>query len=47
MGRSCSTYGGKEEYTRILVRKPEGMKPLGRPRCRWEDNMKTHLREIG
>jgi hypothetical protein len=28
------------------VGKPEGKKPPGRPRCRWEDNIKTDLREI-
>jgi hypothetical protein len=27
--------------------KPEGKKPLGRPRCRWVDNIKMDLREIG
>jgi hypothetical protein len=32
---------------RILVGKPEGKRPLGRPRCRWTDNMKMNLREIG
>jgi hypothetical protein len=26
---------------------PEGKRPLGRPRCRWEDNIKMYLREIG
>jgi hypothetical protein len=31
---------------RILVGKPEGKKPLGRPRRRWVDNMKIDLREI-
>jgi hypothetical protein len=31
----------------ILVRKPEGKIPLGRRRCRWEDNIKMYLREIG
>jgi hypothetical protein len=30
-----------------LVRKPEGKRPLGRPRRRWEDNIKLDLREIG
>jgi hypothetical protein len=29
------------------VRKPEGKRPLGRPRCRWDDNMKMDLTEIG
>jgi len=32
---------------RILVGRPEGKKPLGRPKRRWEDNIKTDLREIG
>jgi hypothetical protein len=31
----------------ILVGKPEGRRPLGRPRRTWEDNIKTDLREIG
>jgi hypothetical protein len=31
----------------ILVRKPEGKRPLGRPRRRWVDNIKMDLREIG
>jgi hypothetical protein len=31
---------------RILVGKPEGKRPLGRPRCRWVDNTKIYLREI-
>jgi hypothetical protein len=32
---------------KILVGKPEGKKPPGRPRCRWVDNIKIDLREIG
>jgi hypothetical protein len=32
---------------RVLVGKPEGMKPLGRPRRRWEDNIKMDLEEVG
>jgi hypothetical protein len=32
---------------RILVGKPEGRRPLGRPRRRWVDNIKMDLREIG
>jgi hypothetical protein len=31
----------------ILVGKPEGKRPLGRPRCRWVDNIKMDLGEIG
>jgi len=29
------------------VGKPKGERPLGRPRCRWEDNIKTDLQEVG
>jgi hypothetical protein len=32
---------------RVLVGRPEGKRPLGRPRSRWEDNIKMNLREIG
>jgi hypothetical protein len=32
---------------RVLIGKPEGTRPLGRPRRRWEDNIKMDLREIG
>jgi hypothetical protein len=32
---------------RVLVGRPEGKRPLGRPRRRWEDNIKLDLREIG
>jgi hypothetical protein len=31
---------------RILVGRPEGRRPLGRPRCRWEDNIKMDLQEV-
>jgi hypothetical protein len=39
--------GEKRNACRILVGKPEGKRPLGRPRCRWLDNIKIDLREIG
>ena len=32
---------------RVLVGKPEGKRPPGRPRCRWEDNIRMDLREVG
>jgi len=32
---------------RVLVGKPEGKRPLGRPRRRWMDNIRTDLREVG
>jgi hypothetical protein len=44
MDRECSTNGGKRK---ILVGKPEGKSPLGRPRRRWVDNFKMDLRETG
>jgi hypothetical protein len=44
----CSIHGGGEECIyRILVGKPEGKRPLGRPRRRWEDNIRMDLRETG
>jgi hypothetical protein len=38
--------GGKRNSGRILVGKPEGKRPLGRPRPRWVDNIKMDLRDI-
>jgi hypothetical protein len=32
---------------RVMVGRPEGKRPLGRPRCRWEDSIKVDFREIG
>jgi hypothetical protein len=46
MGRACSTYGEKSNAYSILVGKPEGKTPVGRPRHRLEDNIKMDLREI-
>jgi hypothetical protein len=37
----------KRNAYRILVKKPEGKRPLGKPRCMWVDNIKMYLREIG
>jgi hypothetical protein len=47
MGRACSTNGEKRNAYRMLVGKPEGKEPLGRPRCRFVDNIKMDRREIG
>jgi hypothetical protein len=47
MGRACSTHGKKRNAHRILMGKPEGKRPLGRTRCRSEDNIKMDLREVG
>jgi hypothetical protein len=39
--------GEKRNLYRLLVGKPEGKRPLGRPRCRWIDNIKMGLLDIG
>jgi hypothetical protein len=39
--------GEERKVYKVLVGKPEGKKPLGRPRRRWEDGMRMDLREIG
>jgi hypothetical protein len=39
--------GEKTRAYRILVGRPEGRRPLGRPRHRWEDNIKMDLQEVG
>jgi hypothetical protein len=43
MGRTCGTYGGRRGAYRTLVGKPEGRRPLGRRRRRWEDNIKIEV----
>ena len=42
----CGTYGGRGMH-KVLVGKPEGKRLSGRPRRRWEDNIKMDLREVG
>jgi len=39
--------GERRGVYKVLVGKPEGKKPLVRPRCRWEDNIKMDLQEGG
>jgi hypothetical protein len=47
VGGACSTcWEGRGAY-RILVGRPEGRRPLGRPRRRWEDNIKMDLQDVG
>jgi hypothetical protein len=46
MGGAYSTNGERIAY-KILVGKPDGKIPLGRPRRRWLDNIKMDIREIG
>jgi hypothetical protein len=38
--------GGRRDMYRVLVGKPEGKRPYGRPRCRWEDHIKMDLQEV-
>jgi hypothetical protein len=46
MGRTCGAYGGGKRVHRVLVGKPEGKRSLGRPRRRWEDNIKMDVEEV-
>jgi len=39
--------GARRGVFKVLVGKPEGKRPLGRPRRRWEDNIKMDLQEVG
>ena len=39
--------GGRRGVYRVLVGKPEGKRPIGRPRRRWEDSIKMDLQEVG
>jgi len=47
MSGTCSTRGDIRNVFKILVRKPEGKRPLGRPGRRWEDNITYTLIEVG
>jgi len=48
MGWACGAYGLGEGAYRVLVGKPEGKRPLRRPRRRWEDdNIRMDLQEVG
>jgi hypothetical protein len=47
MGRTCRTHGEKRNAYWISVGKSDGKRPLGRPKSKWEDNIKMDLREIG
>jgi hypothetical protein len=47
MGGACSTNGEKRNAYRLLVRKPEGRRPLGRLRRRWLDSIRMDLAEVG
>jgi hypothetical protein len=47
MAWACSTNGEKRDAYRLLVGKPEGKSPIGRPRRRWVDNIRMDLVEMG
>ena len=47
MGGARSTYGESRSVHTVLVGKPEGKRPLERPRRTWEDNIKMNLKNVG
>ena len=47
MGCACGAYGEERGVYRVLVGKPGGKEPLGRPRRRWVDNIRMNLQEVG
>ena len=47
MGGAFARMGEGRGVYRVLVGKPEGKRPMGRPRRRWEDNIKMDLQEVG
>ena len=47
MGGACSSMRERNDAYKVLVGKPEGKRPLGRPRRSWEDNIKMELQEVG
>jgi hypothetical protein len=46
-GGACSSDGEGRGVYRVKVGKPEGNRPLGRPRRRWEDDIKMNLQQVG
>ena len=46
MGGAYDAYGGGERCAQGSAGKPEGKRPLGEPRRRWEDNIKMDLQEV-
>ena len=47
MGGECSAHGERRSVYRVLVWKPEGKRPFGRPKRRWQINIKMVLQEVG
>ena len=46
MGWTCGAYGWGERVYKVMVGKPEGRRPLGRPRRRWVDNIRMDLQDV-
>jgi hypothetical protein len=46
VGGTCGTHGEGRSVYRVLVGRPKVKRPMGRPRLKWEDNIKLDLREI-
>jgi hypothetical protein len=47
VGKACSTQAEERKVYKVLVGKPEGKRPLARPRRRWQDEIRMDLRETG
>jgi len=47
MDGACGTHGEMRNAYEILVGKPQGKRPLGRPRCGWADNIRMFVSEVG
>jgi hypothetical protein len=47
MGRACAMHGRQERCIYGFGVRPEGKSPFGRPRHRWEDNIKMYFQELG
>jgi 3-oxoacyl-ACP reductase-like protein len=47
MDEACSTHGDEERRIQGFGGETLGKEPLGRPRCRWEDNIKKDLQAVG
>jgi hypothetical protein len=46
MKGACGSNGGEKKSVEVLVGRPEGKRPLTRPRRRWKYNIKTNLKEL-
>jgi hypothetical protein len=47
MGGASNAYGERRGIYRVLLVKPERKRPLGRPKGRWEDNIRIDIQELG